>query len=69
MSELIYDSKPSNGQARALEIKGTQSTYSLPFLPGPLWSRVQASNWVLSTGQIEQNMCANKWLMLIVTVI
>ena len=30
-----------------------QSTFSLPLLPGPLWSRVVAPDRVLSMDQIE----------------
>ena len=34
---------------------GMQSTSLLPLLPGPLWPRVVAPDWVLSMGQIELN--------------
>ena len=64
-----YDIKPPDCKAPALEIWGMWSTPSLPLLPGQHWPWVVASDRVLSMGQIEQTMCANKWLMLIVTVI
>ena len=37
-----------------LELKGMQSTLSLPSLPGPLWPEAVAHDRVLSIGQIEQ---------------
>ena len=36
-----------------LELLG--STPLLPLLPGPLWPRVEAPDWVLSMGQTELN--------------
>ena len=36
-----------------LDLRGIQSTPSLPSLPGPLWARVVAPDRVLSMGQIE----------------
>ena len=45
-------------------ICGMWSAPSLPLLPGPLWLGVVAPDRVLSMGQIEQTLCANKWLML-----
>ena len=38
-------------------------TPSLPLLPGPLYPGVVAPDRVLSMGQIEQTMYANKLLM------
>ena len=61
---LGYDIKPSDGEAPALKIWGMCSTPSLPLLPGPLWPRGITPHGVLSMSQIEQTMCANKWLML-----
>ena len=45
-------------------IWGICSTPSFPLLPSPLRSRVIVPDRVLSTGQIEQTMCPNEWLML-----
>ena len=59
-----YDIKPSNGEALALEIWEMGSTPSLPLLSGSLRLGVVAPDRVLSKSQIEQTMCANKWLML-----
>ena len=36
-----------------LELWGMRSTPSLPSLPGPLWSGVEAPDRILSIGQIE----------------
>ena len=60
----VYDIKLSDGEAPVLEIWGMSSIPSLPLLSGPLWPGVVAPDRVLSMGQIEQTMCANKWLML-----
>ena len=60
---LEYDIKPSDGKAPALVIWRMLSTPSLLFLPGPLWPGVVVPDRVLSRGQIEQTMCANKWLI------
>ena len=38
-----------------LELRGMQSTLSLPSLPGPFWPGVVAPDRVLSMGQIELN--------------
>ena len=38
-----------------LELRGMQSTSSLPSLPGPLWPEVVASDKVLFMGQIKLN--------------
>ena len=46
-----------------LEIWRMWATLSLPLTPGPLWHRVVAPNRVLSMGQIEQTLYANKWLL------
>ena len=54
----------SDGEAPHLEIWEMWSTPSLPWLPSPLWPGVVAPDRVLSMGQIEQTMHANKWLML-----
>ena len=58
------DTEKSDGKSPALEIRGMWSTPSLPSLPGPLWPKVEAPDRILSMGQIEQTMCANKWPML-----
>ena len=51
-----YDIKQSDGKVSVmLELWGMQSTPSLPSLPGPLWSGVEAFDRVLSMGQIELN--------------
>ena len=47
------DIKPSDGEARLLEIWEMWSTSSLLLLPGPLWLAVVAPDRVLSMGQIE----------------
>ena len=54
---LVYDIKQSDGEAPALEIWNTSS---LPLLPGSLWSGVVATDSILSMGQIQQTMNANK---------
>ena len=39
----VYDTKQSDGEVPAmLKLWGMRSTPSLPFLPGPLWPRVEA---------------------------
>ena len=53
-----YDIKKSESEAPVM-----WSTASLPSLPSPLWLGVVAHGRVLSIGQIEQMMRANKWLM------
>ena len=53
MSVQIYDSKPCNGKAPALELSVMQSTLLLPLFLGPLWPRVVGPDRVLSMGQIE----------------
>ena len=63
-SVLDITLKPSNGQAPAVEIWRMGSSPSLLLFPGSHWPRVVTPDRVLSMGQIEQNMCANKWLML-----
>ena len=51
-----YDTKQSDGEVLVmLELWGMRSTFSLPTLPGPLWSGMVVSDRVLSTGQIELN--------------
>ena len=60
----VYDIKPSDSEAPALEILGMWSDHGLPLLPGPFWPGVVAPDRVLSMGQIEPTVCANKWLML-----
>ena len=55
-----YDIEPSDSEAPSLEIWGMWSTLSLPLLPGPLKTRVVAPDRVLSMGQIEQIIRANK---------
>ena len=59
-----FHSEPSVDEAPTLEICWMWSTFSLPLLSGPLSPRVEAPDKVLSMGQREQSMCANKWLML-----
>ena len=59
-----YDIKQSDNKLLAWETWEMWSTPSLPLLPGPLWPGVLAVNRVLSVGQIEQTMWANKGLML-----
>ena len=49
--------KPFDGEAPTLEFWVMWHTPSLPLLPGPLWNRVVAPDWVLSMGQIEQTVC------------
>ena len=39
------------------------STPSMPLPSSSLWPGVVAPNRVLSIGQIEPTMCANKWVM------
>ena len=58
-----YEIKLSDGKVPLLEILGMWCTPSLALLPGPIWPGVVAPHRLL--GQIEQNMRANKWLMLI----
>ena len=54
MSVLVYDTKQFDGEASVLlELKGMQSTPSLPSLPGRLWPGVVAPDRVLSMGQID----------------
>ena len=60
---LGYDIKQSDGEAPDLEIWRMWSTPSLPLLLGSLWPRVVTPDRVLSMGQIEQTMCANKSLL------
>ena len=56
-----YDIKQSDGEVPVmLKLWGMWSTPSLLSLPGPLWSRVAAPDWVLSMGQIELN-CVLIW--------
>ena len=43
------------GASVMLVLGGISSTFSLPSLPGPLWPRTVASDWVQSLGQIELN--------------
>ena len=51
-----YDTKQSDGEDLVmLELWGMQSTPSLPFLSGHLWSGAVALDKVLYVGQIEQN--------------
>ena len=51
---LRYNTKQSDGEVPVmLELRGMQSTPSLPLLPGPLWSGVIALDWVQSMEQIE----------------
>ena len=51
-----YDTKQSDGVVPVmLELWGMWRTPSLPSLPGLLWSRVVATDRVLSMGQIEVN--------------
>ena len=59
-----YDIKPSDGEAPVLELWGIWSTPSLPLFPYSLWPGVVAPDRILSMGQVEQTMCANKWLIL-----
>ena len=56
-----YDIKQFEGEDQALEIRGMQSTPSVPLL---LWPGVVASEIVLLMGQREQTMCTDKWLNL-----
>ena len=44
----------SDVEAPDQELKRIWSTDILPLLPGPLWPRVFASDWVLFIGQIEE---------------
>ena len=54
MSVLKITLNKSDGEASVmLEIRGMQSTSSLPSLPAPLWPRVVAPDRILSMGQIE----------------
>ena len=49
-----YVTKQSYGEAHViLEFRGMQSSPSLPSLPGPLWSRVVASDRDLSMDEME----------------
>ena len=49
-----YDTKQSDGEALVMqELWRIGSTLSMPSLPGPLWSRVVASETVLSMSQKE----------------
>ena len=51
---VLDDTKQSDDEVSAmLELWGMWSTPSLPLLSGPLWSRVVASDKVLSIDQIE----------------
>ena len=51
-----YDTKRSDGEVPVMqELWETQSTSSMPSLPGLLWLGVVATDRVLSTAQIEQN--------------
>ena len=59
-----YNIKPPDGEAQALDFGGIWSTPALPLLSGLLWSWVAVPDRVLSMSQIEQTMCANKWLIL-----
>ena len=59
-----YDIKQSDRKAQTLRIWGIWSTSLLPLLPGILWLGAVQPDRVLSMDQIEQTMCANKWLML-----
>ena len=59
-----YDIKQSDDKAPVMEIERMRSIPSLPSLPGPLWPRMVALDRVQCMGQIEQTLCANKWLML-----
>ena len=51
-SVLVW-TKPSGGETTTMEHWGMRSTSSLPFLAGPLWPGVVASDKVLSMGEIE----------------
>ena len=55
-----YKIKSSDGEVLALEILGMGSTPSFPLLPGLLLLGVVAPDRVLSMGQIEKKMLANK---------
>ena len=49
-----YDTKISDGDVQVmLELWETRSTILLPFLPGPLWPEILASDKIQSMGQIE----------------
>ena len=51
-----YDTKQSDGEVPVMsELSGMRSYSSWPSLPGPHWSRVVASERVLSISQIELN--------------
>ena len=55
-SVLLCDTKQSDSEFPVmLDLRGIQSTSSLPSLPGPLWSGVVAPDKVQSMGQIELN--------------
>ena len=57
----VFDTKQSDGESPVmLEVYGKQNNLSLLLLPGPLWLGVVSPARVLSMGQIEQTMCANK---------
>ena len=53
----IGDTKPSDGEAQALQIRAMQSIASLPLLPGPLCPGVVALDRVLFMHPIEQTEC------------
>ena len=55
-----FDIKQSHGEAPDLEIWGMRSTLSLPLLPGQLWPGVVTTDRIISMGQLEQAMSANK---------
>ena len=51
-----YEAKQSDGQASViLDLWGMRSTPLLPSSPGPVWLGMEASDRVLSMGQIKLN--------------
>ena len=66
MCVLIYNIKPSDGEAPALKIRVMWSTRLLPSLLGSLWIGVVTLDRVLSMGQIELNCVSTDvklWLL------
>ena len=54
----VYDAKQSDGEASVmLKLWGMQSAPSLLLLPGPLWPKVIAPDWVLIYGLNKTKLC------------